>query len=320
LKVAYSDESGTGDNKQLITVVTAILLNMDSQWPPVERELSALKALMPRELLRGSGKFLSLFIYGRDRELKGDLLFKGLRGKMHGVARQKAAESLMQVLSVAVKNDVQIFHGAIDRTGRSEWNREHGVSESLQTDQEAAFDECLRRLDGFVHIYMPKERVLWIADKSGFEASVKHGLKFFQWVQGIDTDTLTQMLSALRGERSGADLNLSVCDDRPSHVIDTIYFGDSHESLALQLADVCCTTIAQHLQGRQDAEPFYNLIRRQVVTDGTLVVYSNAWMERVMPTRSVNSCAFHACAATQRPCRPLPSSGSHSAHAQRSHR
>ena len=89
MKVAYSDESGTGDNKQLITVVTAIMLNMDSQWVPVERELSALKALMPRELLRGSGKFLSSFVYGQERELKGDLLFKGLRGKIHGVAQKR---------------------------------------------------------------------------------------------------------------------------------------------------------------------------------------------------------------------------------------
>jgi hypothetical protein len=29
--------------------------------------------------------------------------------------------------------------------------------------------------------YMPKERILWIADGSGFEKSVKRGLKFSQW-------------------------------------------------------------------------------------------------------------------------------------------
>jgi Protein of unknown function (DUF3800) len=276
VKVVYSDESGTGDSKQLITVVTAILLDMDSQWPPIERELSAIKASVPRKLLRGSNKSPT-FAFEEDRELKGDVLFKGLRGKIPGVTREKAAESLMQVLSVALKNRVQIFHGAIDRAGRAEWNHQHGIFESLQTDEEAAFDECLRRLDGFVKTFTPDDRVLWIADKSGFEASVKHGLKFFQWVQGIETGTLTKMLSVLRGAETGNDPNIFVRDDSPSQVIDTIYFGNSHESLALQLADVCCATIAQYLMGKHEGDSFYDAIRPQLVTDGTLIVYSDTW-------------------------------------------
>jgi hypothetical protein len=53
LRVVYSDESGTGDREQPITVVTAIVLDMDSQWTPIERELSALKLnLIPIRLLR----------------------------------------------------------------------------------------------------------------------------------------------------------------------------------------------------------------------------------------------------------------------------
>jgi hypothetical protein len=54
LRVVYSDESGTGDNKkQPITVVTAIVLNMDSQWAPIERDLSEVKLdHIPTKLLR----------------------------------------------------------------------------------------------------------------------------------------------------------------------------------------------------------------------------------------------------------------------------
>jgi Protein of unknown function (DUF3800) len=279
LRVVYSDESGTGDNKQPIAVVTAIVLNMDSQWAPIERDLSAIKIrLIPIKLMhRGKGEVL-LSTLTQNPELKGDRLFKGLRGKIHGVAPEKAVESLMHVLSVAVKHGVQIFHGAIDRAGRAEGQRAYSGA-PLETDEQAALLECLSRLEGFVHTYMPNESVLWIADKSGFEKSVKHGLKFFQWIQGMGPRALRQLISAFAQERGIAipaipDFNF---DQRPSHVVDTIYFGDSHESLALQLADVCCATIAQHLLGKQDAEPFYNIIRRQVVTDGNPVVYSDAW-------------------------------------------
>jgi hypothetical protein len=230
-------------------------------------------------------------------ELKGDRLFKGLRGKIHGIAPEKAVEALAGVLSVVVRNGVQIFHGAIDRAGHAEqWSAyrpevgrlcvEYGVERpEPPTDEEAALLECLERLDAFAHTYMPKESILWIADKSGFEKSVKHGLKFFQLISAFDADALRRLLVERARQRGVADFNLPAFDHHPSHVVDTIYFGDSHESLALQLADVCCATIVQHLLGRRDAGPFYNLIRRQIVTDNTLVKYSKNWTEAVAKER-----------------------------------
>lgn len=150
--------------------------------------------------------------FGEGSELKGDLLFKGLRGKIQGVKPQEASEALIHVLSVAVKNSVQIFHGAIDRAGRAEWNRKHlRKSLQIQTDPEAAFDECLRRLDAFVHTFMPKERVLWIADRTGFEKSRKRGLKGFQFIQG--TVSLRVLLENY-ANKGLADLGLRLNDAR----------------------------------------------------------------------------------------------------------
>jgi hypothetical protein len=48
------------------------------------------------------------------------------------------------------------------------------------------------------------------------------------------------------------------------HVIDTIYFGDSKESRALQLADVCNYVIRRHLVGKANAAPYYRLIEPQL--------------------------------------------------------
>jgi Protein of unknown function (DUF3800) len=282
MRVVYSDESGTGNIKQQpIAVVTAILLNIDDQWESIERELSRIKiyhipvGLMHRE--RGDIRLSTLF---QNPELKGDRLFKGLRGKIRDVAPEQAVEALTQILSVAVRNKVQIFYGAIDRAGYADWLFKHG--QAGRSDESNAFLECLRRVHEFLHTHMPKDKVLWIADKSGFEKSVKSDFKFVQWLQGMGSRGLQALISALLKQKGETDIKLPDFNDseiRPLPVIDTIYFGNSHESLPLQFADVCCATITQHLLGRQDAEPFYNIIRRQVVTDSNLAVYSNAWKQ-----------------------------------------
>jgi hypothetical protein len=300
MRVVYSDESGTGDIKQQpIAVITAIMLDIDDHWKPIERELSAIKIhSIPLALMRwgkGDRRTSTLTL---NPEVKGDRLFKGLRGKIRGIEPQRAAVALTQVLSVAVRNGVRIFYGAIDRAGHAEFLRMAQLEPSKEnTDQSAAFLECLQRLGEFVSAHMPQEQVVWIADKSGFEKSIKGWLKRVQMLRKMSSRALLTLLYEPAAQKS-ADPELrervriireAPANDldqlRPLPVIDTIYFGDSHESLALQLADVCSTTITQHLLGRNDAEPFYNLIRGQVITDGNLVVYSNAWKERVREDR-----------------------------------
>jgi hypothetical protein len=51
------------------------------------------------------------------------------------------------------------------------------------------------------------------------------------------------------------------------HVHDEMYFGDSKESIGLQLADLCAYFIAKHLEGAADpgAEGFYKLIEPHIV-------------------------------------------------------
>lgn len=258
LRVVYSDESGIGDDSQPITVVTAILLNLDSQWFPISTELTALLRRVPRKLL-----------YGEERELKGSLLFKGFRGKIRGVPKHQAGEILEDILLIAARNRAQIFYGAIDRQGYKAFLNNFSI-ERVQTDEEAALDECLKRLDGYAETAFPNERILWIADRCGYEKSMKSGLAHFQFLQVVDSETLIKLSG---GKLAGRAIRAP----RPSHVVDTIYFGDSKESLALQLVDVCCATITQSLLGTEDGRAFYRIIRQSVVTDSTPIVYSEAW-------------------------------------------
>jgi len=93
----------------------------------------------------------------------------------------------------------------------------------------------------------------------------------------MDRDLLRKFISAVALQNGMAVPQMPDFDNRPLRVIDTIYFGDLHESLALQLADVCCSTITRHLLGEPEAEPFYNIIRQQVITDNSLIRYSDGW-------------------------------------------
>ena len=69
-----------------------------------------------------------------------------------------------------------------------------------------------------------------------------------------------------------------VGEQEPLRVADSVYFA-SHESLALQLVDVCCWTIARQLletlyEWKQPVlAPFYAIIQRRVMNDGTPPLY-----------------------------------------------
>jgi Protein of unknown function (DUF3800) len=230
VRVVYSDESGLFGpmEKQPVTVVTAILLNMDSHWMPVHDDLVAVVRATPKRLLA-------------DGELKGAELLKGVRKQVPG-----AAETLAAVLRTTVANLVPIFYGAVDRAGckrKSQRIFTREIGGGTATPYERAFEACLERVLTYMHASCRKEKVLWIADHGHNEAEAKARLREARMANRIL--------------------------DRPSLVADTIYFGHSHESLALQLADVCCSTVTQMLletyYGRHTlGKPFYEIIRNQL--------------------------------------------------------
>ncbi len=49
------------------------------------------------------------------------------------------------------------------------------------------------------------------------------------------------------------------------HLHDDMYFGNSQESVGLQLADLCSYFIVKHLEGNQATEGFFKIIEKQIV-------------------------------------------------------
>lgn len=128
--------------------------------------------------------------------------------------------------------------------------------------------------------FLPRKKVLWIADHSGYESAIKEGLRFHRLIQVADLTDFLQ--DKYQGGLASMGRGIRFTDDAESAspILDTIYCGHSHESLALQLADVCCSVITQHLRGTEDGTDFFRIIRDLVKTKDQLILYSEKWAAR----------------------------------------
>src|SRR5713101_7220460 len=108
VRVVFSDESGVGSKKkEPITVVTAVVVNMDRQWEPISKGLYAV-------LSYARTKHKGLLDEGRS--LKGKHLYSAIRRNI-----EPAKDILRAVLRLVIDPGVDpgplVFYGAVDRTG-----------------------------------------------------------------------------------------------------------------------------------------------------------------------------------------------------------
>jgi Protein of unknown function (DUF3800) len=214
VRVVYSDETGTGSEaNEPFAVVVAAMFNLDSQWNPIGR---AIGRLLQRHRFHG-------------RELKGRRLYKSLRR----TGDQAVANLLIGLHCLASDFRLQLFVGAVSRADFK--TLEPSLGESGITANAAAFGECLNAVDRYMWATWPRQQVLWIADRSGEDDKLKAALAWQRTLQLVD---LREAFPALNLPPPAGS----------SKIADTIYFGHSHESRALQLADVYCSTVALYLQ------------------------------------------------------------------------
>ncbi len=103
-----------------------------------------------------------------------------------------------------------------------------------------AFNDATRKADFILRHLAPTEVGICFADDTLFQRKdwLRTTLSFFR-------------KTGLAGDPSG----------RMDHLVDTLYFAASHESVGLQLADAASFLIKRHLMGKTDSEPFYKLIK-----------------------------------------------------------
>ncbi len=252
VRVVYSDESGVGDGKEPITVVTGIVINMDKVWEEVQERLEDILQKTPNILLEEKRK---TFV------LKGRLLYSILRKRRTLPELATGAETLLhRVLAIPVDCCISIFYGAIDRKKYERSEKKRGLSEREKkaigqdaTTYDLAFDQCLRKVENIARSFT-NEKILWIAEQSD--------------KQREPSTRMLHRVHGLRVESDGESPNLNRPHQSP--IADTIYFGDPIASVALQLADVICSTVTlylleKHYRWRPVATPFYKFIEGNVI-------------------------------------------------------
>ena len=154
-----------------------------------------------------------------------------LYGQFH---RSDYRALLTGLLSLPVKHGVPIFYAAVSRA----WLHKDPSRNSEITEAGLAFLTCALRVNAWIHSLNPNEQVLWIADNSRVAKEMRTAHTVFH-----DKPIVGQFEFM-----------------RLRHIIDTIYFGDSKNSRALQLADACNFAIKRHLMKKPDAERLFQLI------------------------------------------------------------
>jgi hypothetical protein len=248
VRVVYSDEAGLGsEREEPHTVITALMLNIDVQWHPV---LAMIEKSIRCFVGRGN---ISNF------ELKGHILYRKIRK-----GDRKAARLMRDLMAIPSQFLIPVFHSAVNRAGFSRFMKEvyiptvrkgRGGEDPIGARDtfSQALQGCAVLIDSYVHTTFKDEQILWIHDVGRYDKLAKDDLDHIRSLAGLEVwrHVWRQMLGGPVPQQS--------------HIIDTIYFGDSKESRALQLADVCCSTIARHLRAEPVAEEFYTILRPQIV-------------------------------------------------------
>jgi hypothetical protein len=236
--LGYVDDSGsTGNNlddgQAPFQVIGGPIIDEES-YPPIQTILAInIEELVPPE------QWDSFEFHAVD-------LFHA-RKPFDVLGQEKCWSLLATALGCVRKFKLPVLYGAIDK--------ENLKSKIFRTAKpvDMAFRLYLQALEEwFEAIYDPAKQVdhaswphaLVIADDSrkdmrndlerGFRDAVKKG-KAGQWPKG---------------------LGLNVFDD--------LYFGNSKNSIGLQLADICVYVVARHLAQKPDAKGFYDIISTQV--------------------------------------------------------
>lgn len=249
VRVVYSDESGMDKGDvQPITVVAAIMLNMDCHWHPVREAIE--KAIM--DVLDKTQDDLTHY------EIKTASLFHQIK-KGH----DKAGELLHRLVEIPQKQAFPIFQGIVEKVEIADALKKSELQIDLSTlCFREALRECLVAANRYVRAGYQNEQILWIHDSGGaYNEHGKDQLRSLRWIH--DEANLKKLLPEHR----------YISPDMTAfNIADMMYFGDSKESRALQMADVCAVTIARFHRDdfREIAKPFYQILEPAIV-NSTLV-------------------------------------------------
>jgi hypothetical protein len=179
-------------------------------------------------------------------------LFLGL-GTFEGIAELQRFDAIALLLAVVQNNNIPFVYGAVDR---------RVLAQSIMSSadpRDIAFQMCALGVEQ------------WFRDKSENETQLfprNVCLLIADEPAASDVELRVQLKKTFRKLRVKLrpPIKSVYSHHRLWHVLDDMYWGDSKESVGIQVADLCCYFVARHLTSPDAAsEKFYNLISAQVI-------------------------------------------------------
>jgi len=231
--LSYIDDSCRTDRKKQTFLAAAAVLIHDKIWEAIEPSFGrCIKELLPEELLENFQEFKACDLYNG-------------KGVFEAIDQSKRFQAIETLLSIIRDQRLIIAYGGVDIK----------LLERLPTGSanpiDVAFRLVLDGIDGIVAAQQDEcdrqELALVITDDRETEKATKAQLR----------KSYRQYRSISRPPewKSGS------CP----HLLDDLFFGDSKESLGLQLADLSAYFIGKHLEGDKQSLGFYMMLHERIL-------------------------------------------------------
>ncbi len=236
MHLVYMDDSGTDDENPI--AVYGGLVIPDDGFQMVEAIHNAhVNALIPEERLGAFEEFHAFDLYNG-------------RGAFEGIDKEKRLHAISTMLSAVASAKWLFIYAAVEKSRLQE------IPILASANPGAiAFQQCVCGVEHWV-------RSLEQGDTgSGFNLSFRNTCLFI--VDDTKDAALKKQLRvtyrSLRRKRPYQDLLRGKLTSRLLHAHDDLYFGDSRDSVGIQMAYLCSYFTCRRLKGIPDSDGFYAL-------------------------------------------------------------
>lgn len=237
------DEAGSSADmeRQPIITVAAIIVHGDLQTLPIEKDAGEIVTELVPERLRRQFEF-----HGKD-------LFP-IHGRYRNWNLAQRHEVFKRFLGLIPKHNLPVIHASLHQENFLRLYEQSKPVVVAPPAEEQAIGPREHLPHGAAFLICASDIEVWFRTTAQFERGI---------CIADDTKTKPFLKRNLKGLRIGIASAPGPLVLQMDHLIDTMYFGDSRESIFLQLADACAFVIKRMALKRDDTRDFYEIIHPQ---------------------------------------------------------
>lgn len=250
MRHVYMDEAGIGNPKdEPYTVVSGVMIHVDTDYEPARKYLTAMADDLIGVDRPPDFSFHAKDIWHGKKHFSGD--------KWKDVGRRRAV--LMHLAEMIVKFQFPIIYSCVyraDHVRPSDPTLSRGEIRKLRANgarycHMISYISCLHQTELFMRDRFSAEKVFLIIEQHRDHASV------IQEVTSILRDPETQ---------KHFDDNPSIEWAKPTHLVEEPMFVEKSLGNLCQLADATAFIISRALAGKEDIQPFLEMIKPNLVS------------------------------------------------------